>query len=202
MAMAMLAVIAAATGAGAGYAAALDVTVRGADGHPVADAVVTFAAARAASDPARLPGPFEMTQHNIAFVPHVLIVPVGANVAFPNLDLVRHHVYSFSKTKRFELKLYGKDQTRSVLFDKPGVVAIGCNIHDAMSGYIIVVETPYAGKTDAAGHVVLSGVPAGAGTLAVWHPSIRGAGNSLAQTITLPAGGLARTVSTGGDPRG
>ena len=106
-----------------------------------------------------------MQQHNIAFDPHVLIVPVGSTVGFPNLDKVRHHVYSFSKVKKFDLKLYGRDETRSVVFDKAGVVALGCNIHDSMSGFIIVVDTPYAMKTDANGRVVIANVPAGSATV-------------------------------------
>ena len=83
-----------------------------------------------------------MAQENISFSPHVLIVPVGATVAFPNHDRVRHHVYSVSKPKKFDIKLYGRDETRTEAFDKPGVVALGCNIHDQMSGFIIVVDTP------------------------------------------------------------
>ena len=139
-------------------AADLEVMLKDAKGQPVADAVVTFAPAQGPKRAVHFPWPMVMAQQNIAFVPHVLIVPVGANVAFPNLDTVRHDVYSFSAAKRFELKLYGREETRSVLFDKAGVVAIGCNIHDRMSGFIIVVDTPYAGKSDASGRVVIPGM--------------------------------------------
>ena len=76
------------------------------------------------------------------FHPFVLIVPVGAKVSFPNLDPTRHHVYSFSPAKQFELKLFARDQSRSVVFDKPGVVALGCNIHDAMTAFIVVDGQP------------------------------------------------------------
>ena len=180
----------------AANAARVDVQVRGADGRPVADAVVTIDTPHRAAEPIRFPWPYAMSQKNIAFVPHVLIVPVGASVSFPNLDKVRHHVYSFSKAKKFELKLYGQDDTRSVVFDKPGVIAVGCNIHDAMSGFILAVDTPYAAKTDASGHAMLD-VPAGAATLGVWYPGIRAAGNRIVQPIVVPKGGIAQTVPIG-----
>lgn len=180
----------------AASAARVDVQVRGADGRPVADAVVTVDSPHRAAGPIHFPWPYAMKQQNIAFAPHVLIVPVGANVSFPNLDKVRHHVYSFSKAKKFELKLYGQDDTRSVMFDKPGVIAVGCNIHDTMSGFILAVDTPYAAKTDASGHAILD-VPAGAATLGVWSPGIRAPANRILQPIAIPASGLAQTVSTG-----
>ncbi len=182
--------------ASAASAARVDVQVRGRDGRPVADAVVTIDTPRRPAGPIRFSWPYTMSQKNIAFVPHVLVVPVGASVSFPNLDKVRHHVYSFSKPKKFELKLYGQDDTRSVVFDKPGVIAVGCNIHDAMSGFILAVDTPYAAKTDAAGHAILD-VPAGAATLGVWHPSIRAAGNKVVQPIAIPDGGVAQTIPIG-----
>jgi hypothetical protein len=94
-------------------------------------------------------------------------------VGFPNKDKVRHHVYSFSSAKTFELKLYGQQEERTVTFDKAGVVALGCNIHDSMIGYIYVADTPFAAKTNAAGEAMIRGLPAGAGTLTVWHPDMK-----------------------------
>lgn len=182
----------------AGFAATATVRVRGLDGQPLAGAVVMIdSAARRSGTPLRQAGPYVMAQQNIMFQPHVLVVPVGASVAFPNKDRVRHHVYSFSTPKKFELKLYGRDETRSIVFDKPGVIALGCNIHDAMSGFIIVVDTPFAATTDAAGQAVLVDVPAGAATLRVWHPSIRAPGNQLRATVAIASGDFARTVSLG-----
>ncbi len=181
---------------GAANAAKVDVLVRAADGRPVADAVVMVDTPHRAAGAIRFPWPYAMNQQNIAFVPHVLIVPVGASVTFPNLDKVRHHVYSFSKAKKFELKLYGQDQTRAVVFDKPGVIAIGCNIHDTMSGFILAVDTPHAAKTDATGHAILD-VPAGTATLDVWHPSIRAVGNMISAPIAITAAGFARTIPIG-----
>ena len=149
----------------AAYAATADITVRGADGRPLPDAVVMIKSAKAPGGPIRFAWPMVMAQQNITFVPHVLIVPVGATVSFPNRDRVRHHVYSVSKAKKFDIKLYGRDETRSETFDKPGVIALGCNIHDTMSGFIVVVDTPFAAQTDAQGHVHFAGVPEGAATV-------------------------------------
>ncbi len=177
------------------FAGDASIDVRGPDGQPLADAVVTIQTARRVAAPVRFAWPAVMQQHNIAFDPHVLIVPVGSTVGFPNLDKVRHHVYSFSKIKKFDLKLYGRDETRSVLFDQPGVIAIGCNIHDQMSGFIVVVDTPYAMKTDANGRVRIADVPAGNATVRVWHPAIRAPGNILLQTAAIPASGY-RTMLT------
>jgi hypothetical protein len=180
-----------ATAASAGN---VQVQVRGPGGAPLADAVVTVSSR--VPGPVRFPWPYVIKQQNIAFDPHVLIVPVGASVTFPNMDNVRHHVYSFSKPKKFELKLYGHEEARTVVFDKPGVVAIGCNIHDQMSGFIVVVDTPYAAKTDANGHVTIPDVPAGAATLTVWSAALRAPGNQLSQPVTIAPGGFTKVVAT------
>jgi plastocyanin len=175
-------------------AAPVQLTVTGADGRPLADAVVFIDGPRPAGRPA-FPMRAVMAQQDIAFVPHVLIVSVGATVAFPNRDKVRHHVYSFSRPKKFELKLYGKEETRTVTFDQPGLVALGCNIHDSMSGFIWVVDTPLVGQTDAQGRVAIAGVPAGAATLRVWHPTVRAPGNMLLQPVTIGGAGYTGTVT-------
>ncbi len=155
--------------------------VSDAAGKPVKDAVVMVAAGPGA--PAvKFPWPLEMKQENLQFSPYVLIAPVGSDVKFPNLDKVRHHVYSFSKGNKFELKLYGKDESRSVKLEKAGIAAIGCNIHDTMVAYIRVVDTPYAAKTDADGKVILD-IPADAKTATVWHPDALPA----EVKVTLPA---------------
>lgn len=179
----------------AAHAATADITVRSADGRPLADAVVMIESANRPAGPIRFPWPMVMTQENIAFVPHVLIVPVGATVAFPNHDRVRHHVYSVSKPKKFTINLYGRDETRTETFDKPGVVALGCNIHDQMSGFIVVVDTPYVAKADADGHVHLAGVPTGAATIKVWAPSLRMPGNQAVQRVTVTGPAYATTLT-------
>src|SRR5262245_6272386 len=114
-------------------AGSLTIRIVDAAGHPVPDAVVTLQPVNGSALHPRIETGYRITQQNTQFHPFVSVVPAGATVAFPNLDPFRHHVYSFSPAKRFELKLFARDQTRSVIFDKPGVVAIGCNIHDSMS---------------------------------------------------------------------
>ena len=166
--------------AASAHAADLTVVVRDSGGRPVADAVVIASVERRTTPP---PARFTINQRGIAFVPYVLVIPVGSTVEFGNLDPFRHHVYSFSPARKFELKLFGQGETRPVRFDRPGLVAIGCNIHDSMQAFIYVVDTPFARKTDAAGRVTLRGLPAGARRLRVWHPLLRAPGNELALTV-------------------
>ncbi len=148
--------------------------------------MVTFKPdAESAGRAVRFDWPYVMTQRDIAFAPHVLIVPVGADVAFPNQDKVRHHVYSFSPVKRFQLKLYGREESRTVRFDKPGVIALGCNIHDQMSGFIVAVDTPFAAKSDQAGRATLKGLTNGPGVLSIWQSTLKAPGNMASQPIVL-----------------
>jgi plastocyanin len=95
---------------------------------------------------------FIMDQRNLTFIPHLLVVPVGATVQFPNNDQVAHNVFSLSRTKAFNFGSYGPGESKTVLFDKPGVVELRCDIHAEMSAYIIVMENPYWGLTDESGH--------------------------------------------------
>ncbi|HEY5008597.1 MAG TPA: methylamine utilization protein [Caulobacteraceae bacterium] len=169
----------------AARAADIEVVLKDARGQPAPDAVVTFTPSQGPGRAAHFPWPMVMAQHNIAFEPHVLIAPLGADISFPNQDTVRHHVYSFSPAKRFELKLYGHEQTRTVHFDKVGIVAVGCNIHDRMSGFIVVVDTPYAAKTDAAGRAVIAEAPDGPGVLAIWQEDLKAPGNAISRPLTV-----------------
>jgi plastocyanin len=164
------------------------VVLKDAAGQPVADAVATYAPAGGAKRAVHFAWQPVMAQHGIAFAPHVLIVPVGADVSFPNDDKVRHDVYSFSPAKRFELKLYGREQTRVVHFDKAGVVALGCNIHDRMSGFIVVVDTPYAAKSDASGVAVIADAPDGDGALSVWQEDLKAPGNAVTHPVVVRDG--------------
>jgi plastocyanin len=156
---------------------------------PVVDAVITAYPPGLKADQARFSWPQEMDQRNLQFDPFVLVVPVGANVSFPNRDPVRHHVYSFSPTHPFELKLYGRDETRSVRFDKAGVVALGCNIHDGMVAFIKVVDTPFAAKTDDKGQAELKGLPAGQIQVRIWQPYLKAPGNEIVRTVSVSATG-------------
>jgi len=159
-------------------------------GKPVANAVVMVKPQGGSPrTPIRFPWPYRVAQREMQFEPFVLIVPVGAEVAFPNFDEVRHHVYSFSPAKTFELKLYGRDQTRTVRFDKAGVVGLGCNIHDDMSAFIRVVDTPFAVKSGRGGEALIRDLPAGPATVIVWHPYLKLRGGELTRQVNLPASG-------------
>lgn len=152
------------------WAGNVQLQVSAANGKPLADAVV-FLDSPAAKSHARPIVGAEIEQANRQFVPLVSVVTVGSLVLFPNHDTVRHHVYSFSPAKTFELKLYSGKPSNPVLFDKSGVVILGCNIHDNMAAWVLVVETPYFGKTDANGRLTLNAVPAGNYQLHAWHNS-------------------------------
>lgn len=135
-----------------------------------------------------------MAQKNQEFTPGTLIVARGSTVAFPNLDRVRHSIYSFSKPARFEIELYGRDQTRTHTFNVAGSVKLGCNIHDQMRGYIRVTDTPFAAKTDHNGFVTFTGMGGGAAKLTVWHPTLRTPRNEIISTITITGKAQAHKV--------
>lgn len=193
---AVLAALFAAAGFGCASWAAADstfaITIKDANGVPVRDAVVTIVpAGGVGARSVRFGWANRMVQRDIAFNPGTLIVPVGSDVAFPNADKVRHHVYSFSKAAKFDLKLFARDETRSHHFAIAGNVALGCNIHDRMKGYIKVVDTPFAAKTDEYGRLRITGLPAGRATVKVWHPLQRAADGESSYQIDIPAGGVA-----------
>lgn len=170
------------------HAADVNVQVRTAAGQPVANAVVTIMpTAKGPGGPVKFAWPLRIGQRELAFDPFVLVVPVGAQVAFPNFDTVRHHVYSFSPAKKFEIQLYGHDETRAVAFPTAGVVAIGCNIHDKMNAFVYVTDTPYAAKTDASGNATINDVPPGAASVQIWHPQAVGADQRVEQSLTVSA---------------
>jgi plastocyanin len=156
--------------------------------------VTAYPGGKAPTGPLRQAGPYKVTQQNMTFSPFVSVVPAGAIVAFPNIDPVMHHVYSFSTPHPFEIKLYGKDQSRTVNFDKPGVIALGCNIHDQMIAFIKVVDTPYAAKAGADGVARLAGLPDGSTVVHVWHPYMKTKTSEVVQTLTL-AGNSAQAFS-------
>ncbi|MDP2829867.1 MAG: methylamine utilization protein [Sulfuricellaceae bacterium] len=116
------------------------------------------------------PAAATIEQQGREFMPFVTIVQTGAAIDFPNRDSVKHHVYSFSKAKTFELKLYAGQPAKPQIFDQAGEVALGCNIHDWMEAYVLVVNTPYFAKTVASGRATIGKVPPGRYNLKVWHP--------------------------------
>lgn len=152
-------------------AASIVVTVADTSGSTVDDAVIYTLplTSTAGAKPAR---GSNVEQFNKEFVPHVTPVQTGTLVSFPNRDDIRHHVYSFSPAKTFELKLYAGTSAPQVLFDKPGPVILGCNIHDHMLAYIYVVDTPHFAKS-VAGSTHIDNLPAGDYEVRIWHPRLR-----------------------------
>ncbi|SDS28301.1 methylamine utilization protein [Opitutus sp. GAS368] len=160
--------------------AELAVTVKGTKGEPVADAVVSLIPL----DGAAIPPPVtagEIAQQDQEFSTFVTVVQAGAKIVFPNRDKVQHHVYSLSKAKKFELPLYNPGQAESIVFETAGLVTLGCNIHDWMLAYIVVVPTPWFAKTNALGLATVA-APAGRYRLELWHPRLAG---SVTQELTL-----------------
>ncbi len=123
------------------------------------------------------------------YVPFVSAIRTGTTVAFPNKDNIKHHLYSVSPANPFERPLYEGRKAPPVLFDKPGEVTLGCNIHDWMIAHVLVVETPYSAVTDRAGRAVITGLPAGDYAVRVWHPGMKGkrAAAQNPRRITLQA---------------
>ena len=152
-------------------------------GKPVEDAVVFVYEA---------PGPFAppaaaavMDQVEKEFRPRVLPVLAGTKVRFPNKDQVHHHIYSFSKAKKFDLPLYKGEDADPVLMDKAGIVALGCNIHDWMRGYVLVLDTPYYAMTGADGRATLTGVPEGRWKVAAWSERLKGSVDATLKTVAV-----------------
>ena len=155
------------------FGATIDAQVRDVSGNGLADAAVYAIPASGGLDARPGRPAIAIEQIDREFVPYVTVVQTGTTVTFPNRDPILHHVYSFSPAKPFEIKLYSGKSPVEVVFDKAGIVALGCNIHDWMIGYVAVVPTPYFAKTDAKGVARLRDVPSGAYELRVWHPQQR-----------------------------
>lgn len=154
------------------YELSVTVTLDGSN-QPVANAVVSVGSSTQ-PDPVLA----EIYQKDRAFHPHVLVVPVGSSVDFPNRDNTQHHVYSFSPAKTFNIELYAGRPAAPIVFDKPGIVELGCNIHDHMQGFVIVTNTTSIGKTDTHGQITLQVEPKTVGgdpgnlVLEIWHPRL------------------------------
>ena len=169
------------------------VNVTDAAGKPLPQAVVSIepVTGRLAVPP--MPAA-QVAQVKRQFVPRVSVVTVGTPVAFPNQDTVRHHVYSFSPTKNFELKLYAGIPAQPVLFDKPGIAVLGCNIHDQMAAWIVVVDTPFYALTGADGQARINAVTPGGYRVRVWHPGLPGTSDGVTQALTVGAASIEQTV--------
>jgi plastocyanin len=194
---AMFVGLALAAALGAAGAARVEVQVQDAAGKPLAGAVALLdsPAARAAVRPR---AGLEIEQADKKFTQRVSVVPLGSEVHFPNRDKVRHHVFSFSKAKPFEIKLYTGTPANPVLFDRPGIVVLGCNIHDTMVAWVVVAETPWAGQTDALGQLRLADVPAGSYTLRTWHPDLAPGAPPQEQALVVGAGEASAVVRLAG----
>lgn len=168
-------------------AAAIEVRVLDRDGKPVPEVVVTVSDQRRATTNETRNVTMIMDQVSMRFVPELLVVPVGANVAFPNSDTVSHQVYSFSPAKPFQLSLYKGNANPPVLFDKPGLVVLGCNIHDEMVAHIFVTAAPLYGKTDPRGQIAWNNVNAGAATIGIWSPLLAAA-DATTRQLEIQAG--------------
>jgi plastocyanin len=195
--IAALALFVAIAGAARGQTPGIDVRVVDQQGTPVADAVVVAVPADPnVRFPARLAHGNVVDQIDKQFVPRVQVVEVGTAVTFPNNDHVRHQVYSFSPARRFELPLYAGVPAKPILFDKPGIVVLGCNIHDWMIGYIYVSESPYFAKTRADGTAVLANLPPRAYVVRVWHPQMSVAEETTHKTVDVIPGPHANAAWT------
>lgn len=163
---------------------AQDFQVHDSTGVALDDAVV-YLTPEDVRAPVMRAAPASIVQNHKMFMPLVTVVQRGAAVDFPNRDDIAHDVYSLSEAKHFELKLY-RGRSKQVVFDKPGVVTIGCNIHDMMIAYVVVVDTPYFAKTGANGLGELPPLPAGRYRIAVWHPSLGNAPAAAVGTFRSP----------------
>lgn len=169
---------------GVAAAATLEGVVRDAAGRPVVDAVI-YAMVPGKPQAAKPGTSAIVDQIDKEFVPYVLPVQVGTQVRFPNQDNIRHNVYSFSPAKVFSLQLYRGTMAEPVLFDKPGGIVLGCNIHDNMIAYVLAVETPHFGVTDAAGKVSLRNLAAGEYEVMAWHPQKQEEAAAVSRRVSI-----------------
>ena len=163
---------------------AVSITINNNKNEPMANAVVWLTSDVLSSQPSQADTLYSMVQKDREFTPRILVVPQNAKVEFPNADSILHHVYSFSEAKTFELKLYKEQPKAPLVFDQTGVVELGCNIHDWMLGYIVVVDSPIFAIADNSGHVNLSAEP-GEYTLNVWHSGFGDISHVESKKVTI-----------------
>jgi plastocyanin len=172
--------------ASAAYTAPLELRVLKVDGTDAAGTVIVLRSIDSTRALAR-PVDASMDQVDLQFVPHVLVVPTGSKVLFTNTDTVRHQVYSFSDAKSFELPLYSGKPRNPQVFDRAGVVTIGCNIHDKMRAHVFVVDAQYFGRTDTSGVWKSADIQPGTYSVQVWHPLSRDQRPVIEDRITVSA---------------
>jgi len=171
-------------------AASVTVTVMRPDGRPISGAVVMLHGPPGSK--AALPTRYVVDQVDLIFTPDLTVIPVGSSVNFPNSDAVSHQVYSFSPAKRFQLPLYRGAPYAPVRFEEPGVVTLGCNIHDEMIAYLVVTDAEWHGRTEANGSWIASNLPAGDFRVEIWHPRMREGTAAVERRLTLDASAAAR----------
>jgi len=169
----------------AALAVPVTVQLRGPNGQPLANAAVAIEVKGRTGKTSTAKA--EMGQRDRQFTPQLLVVQTGTAVNFPNFDTVRHHVYSFSPIKVIDIKLYSGTPAEPVVFDKPGVATLGCNIHDRMSAHIVVVDTPTFARTDAKGQASFD-LPAGEHAVKAWYDGQKSP-NLLSARLDVPAAG-------------
>jgi len=175
-------------------AGSFDVTVKDGKGALVSDAVVYARGNGMNAQSTKKQTAID--QQDKQFIPYVTAVQVGTSILFPNKDNIRHHVYSLSSAKKFELPLYKGVPAEPVVFDKEGFVTLGCNIHDWMIAYVAVLGTPHFQVTGREGHALLKNLPPGQYTVEVWQPSLKGAPATFAQHVDVAAGGVKQLLFT------
>ena len=177
---------------------AINAMVRDEKSKPVEDAVVYLVPAGAGAAAGTPRAPAVMDQWKQEFIPYVLPVEVGTMVSFPNRDNIRHHVYSVSPPKKFELPLYIGTPASPLVFDEPGPVVLGCNIHDWMVAYIYVLPTSRFAKTGPDGRARIDGLASGTHEVRVWHPRLKVDTETTGQRVALSAGAAAEVTLTVG----
>jgi plastocyanin len=169
------------------FATSVSFVVLQKDNKPLAGVVLT---AEPESGKASAPAPQKgvIDQVELSFVPDVTVIPVGSSVSFPNSDQVSHQVYSFSPARRFQLPLYRGQPHAPVVFDQPGIVTLGCNIHDNMVAFVVVTPAPYFGRTDDKGEWKISNLPEGMYRIKLWHPLLKDPTKMLERLMRVDAG--------------
>jgi plastocyanin len=173
--------------------APVTLSVRDGGGAPVPAAVVYLEGV--SRGPTTRPVRVVVDQRDKLFVPQVTVIQTGTEVSFPNSDSVSHHVYSFANPNAFELPLYKGGARPVIQFDNPGVVTLGCNIHDAMIGYIVVVDTPYFASTDSEGAITFGDVAPGSYQVQVWSPRLNPAKPVAAGALTVGSKAVSQPVT-------
>jgi plastocyanin len=169
------------------FAASVSFVVAQRDGKPLPGAVITVEPESGKLPPAS-PQKAIVDQVELSFVPEVTVIPVGSSVSFPNSDQVSHQVYSFSPARRFQLPLYRGQPHAPVVFDQPGIVTLGCNIHDNMAAFIVVTAAPFFGRTDDKGAWTIPNLPDGLYRVRIWHPLLKDQTKMLERPVRVAAG--------------